>query len=89
VPAPSPIPTPPGAPEPGSYAIDAISADGSVVTLDDGSSWTIAASGQAEVEAWVLGDEVELAAGTGSTYTLSDTTIDDGVAVAAKYAGTG
>ena len=40
------------------YSIQTKSDDGSLITLDDGSTWRVAADGQADAAAWVEGDEV-------------------------------
>lgn len=71
----------------GTHLIAAIAADGSEVTLDDGSTWTIGADDQAEVDTWLVGDEIDVEPVSGSTYTLTDDTLDDGIAVTATFAG--
>jgi hypothetical protein len=96
-PAPAPVTTPAPAPAPQptgpAYAgvgqihtLDNVTSDGSLVTLDDGSHWQIAASGQAAARTWGWDDIISVAAGSGSTYTLTDNNSSAG-SVTATFLG--
>ncbi len=71
----------------GDHSLAAISTDGSIITLEDGSVWEVPdPADQSTVSSWTDGDSITVSEDPNSTgYIVADT--DDGSAVSANYIG--
>jgi hypothetical protein len=65
--------------------IQNVSSDGAVVTLEDGSLWSIDGADRYMTAIWLVVDDITVRDDAGSHYTLINT--DEGETAAARYLG--